>query len=151
MVHILDFAPFAPAAPRPRSDGWTPATQQWFIAALAVGGSVRDACRHVGRSRDSAYRLRQRADAAAFAAAWDEATSRTEDELVDAAVERCVDGRQVKVFYRGVAVGDQIEYDNRLLMFMLRRRELSNSRRSRERPDTTGKTREGLAQDSRCV
>lgn len=139
MVHIPDFAPFAPAAPRPRRDGWTPATQQSFIAALAVGGSVIDACRHVVRSRDSAYKLRQRPDAAGFAAAWDEAIAGTEDELVDAAVERCVEGRRVPVIYRGVTVGDRIEYDNRLLMFMLRRRELSNSRHRREPSDTIGK------------
>lgn len=139
MVHVPDPISFSPAVPRARRDGWTPATQHGFIAALAVGGSVLDACRHVGRSRDSAYKLRQRADAADFAAAWDAAVAGTEDELVDGAVERCVEGRRVPVIYRGVTVGDRIEYDNRLLMFMLRRRELSSSRHRRYPLDTIEK------------
>ena len=36
-------------------------------------GSVSEAAARVGRSRESAYRLRRRADAAGFAAAWDAA------------------------------------------------------------------------------
>jgi hypothetical protein len=123
MVHLPDPTPFTPAAPRPRRDGWTPAVQAAFVAALAAGGSVLDACRHVARSRNSAYALRQRADAGGFAAAWDNAISVTEDALAGGAVERCIDGTQVPVFYRGREVGARKQYDNRLLMFMLRRRE----------------------------
>lgn len=141
MVYLPDPAPFAPAAPRPRRDGWTPAVQAAFVAALRAGGSVLDACRHVGRSRNSAYALRQRADAVGFAAAWDAAISMTEDALVGGAIERCIEGTAVPVFYRGRKVGERTRYENQLLMFMLRRRELSASRRRRA----------GKAQDSTRV
>jgi hypothetical protein len=150
MVHVLDTAPFASVAPRPRRDGWTPAVQHAFIAAIAVGGSVSDACRHVGRSRKSAYAMRQRDDAAGFAAAWDDAISGSEEQLVDGAVERCIDGLTVPVFYRGRNVGERSVYDNRLLMFMLRRRELSAARR-RTRTDIITKPHPALAHDSECV
>ncbi len=150
MVHVLDTAPFVPVAPRPRRDGWTPAVQHAFIAAIAVGGSVSEACRHVGRSRKSAYALRQRDDAAEFAAAWDDAISGSEDHLVDGAVERCIDGLKVPVFYRGRHVGERSVYDNRLLMFMLRRRELSAARR-RLRTDIIAKPGAGLTHDPECV
>lgn len=69
MVYLPDPVPFTPIVQRPpRRNGWTPDIQQRFIAALAVAGSVIDACCHVGRSRKSAYALRHRADAAGFSA-----------------------------------------------------------------------------------
>ncbi|QGN54766.1 hypothetical protein [Novosphingobium sp. Gsoil 351] len=58
--------------PRPaRRDGWTPARQGQLIGLIAETGSVIAACRRLGIGRESAYRLRARAGAAGFAAAWD--------------------------------------------------------------------------------
>jgi hypothetical protein len=62
---------FAPVPLRSRAGGWTPAKQAAFLGALAVTGSVREAARRVGMSRMAAYRLRSRAGAESFAAAWD--------------------------------------------------------------------------------
>ncbi len=42
-----------------------------FLAALYATGSVSGAAKAVGKSRESAYRLRTREGAASFAAAWD--------------------------------------------------------------------------------
>ena len=65
--------PFHPVPLRARKDGWTPARQARFIGLLAETGSVARAAIGVGMARESAYRLRRRAGAAGFAAAWDAA------------------------------------------------------------------------------
>lgn len=51
--------------------GWTPLRQAEFIGVLAETGSVSAAAAFVGMARETAYRLRRRADAAEFARAWD--------------------------------------------------------------------------------
>ena len=62
---------FTPAPLRYRRDGWTPMKQADFLGRLAETGSVAAAARHVGMTRESAYRLRGKPGAASFAAAWD--------------------------------------------------------------------------------
>src|SRR5688572_5436047 len=63
--------PFLPVPLRARADGWTPERQARFIGLLAETGSVAKAARRVGMGRESAWRLRQRAEAESFAHAWD--------------------------------------------------------------------------------
>lgn len=63
--------PFLPVPLRARADGWTPERQARFIGLLAETGSVAEAARRVGMGRESAWRLRTRADAGSFAHAWD--------------------------------------------------------------------------------
>jgi hypothetical protein len=63
--------PFLPVPLRARADGWTAERQGLFIGFLAETGSVAEAARRVGMSRESAWRLRRRAGAASFAHAWD--------------------------------------------------------------------------------
>ena len=63
--------PFLPVPLRARADGWTPERQARFIGLLAETGSVAEAARRVGMGRESAWRLRRRAEAASFAHAWD--------------------------------------------------------------------------------
>ncbi|HEX9954164.1 MAG TPA: hypothetical protein VGB48_02990, partial [Allosphingosinicella sp.] len=67
------FLRFAPVPGRKRHDGWDAGAQFRFILALARGAGVDEAARGVGRGRQSAYRLRARAGAEEFAAAWDSA------------------------------------------------------------------------------
>lgn len=62
---------FTPVPLRFRNDGWTPMRQADFLGRLAETGSVTAAARHVGMTRESAYRLRSKPGAASFAAAWD--------------------------------------------------------------------------------
>ena len=62
---------FTPVPLRHRKDGWTPMRQADFLGRLAETGSVAAAARHVGMTRESAYRLRAKSGAASFAAAWD--------------------------------------------------------------------------------
>ena len=56
-----------------RRDGWTPERQLRFLDALASTRSVVQAAAFAGMSRESAYRLRNRAGGALFAALWDRA------------------------------------------------------------------------------
>ncbi|MEO6387052.1 MAG: hypothetical protein ABIT16_12375 [Croceibacterium sp.] len=68
---------FHPVPVGPRKDGWTPTRQAEFVGRLAETRSVEAACRAVGMAKESAYRLRQRAGAAGFAAAWDAAQGKS--------------------------------------------------------------------------
>ena len=62
---------FHPVPLRPRRDGWSEVRQCGFLAELYLTGSVASAARAAGMTRNSAYRLRSRPDAASFAHAWD--------------------------------------------------------------------------------
>lgn len=127
MVHVppppepVDRFAFDPVPSRPRRDGWTPAVQSAFIAALAAGESVASACREVGRSPKSAYALRRRAGAVRFCAAWDAAVAETAIIVTGRAIERCMEGTLKPVMYRGRIVGERLVHNDRLLMLMLRR------------------------------
>jgi hypothetical protein len=64
---------FAPVQLKARHDGWTAARQVRFIEELAATKSLARACRAVGMSRTSAYKLRDRPEADQFRAAWTKA------------------------------------------------------------------------------
>lgn len=115
-------AEFHPVELRPRHDGWTAEKQIAFIEALAETACVEHACRQVGMTPQSAYRLRRRECAAAFRRAWDDALDYALHRLEHAALSRALDGVARPVFYRGEQVGEWREYDERLTMFLLRHR-----------------------------
>ncbi len=64
-------APRHPPIPTPRHDGWTVERQKIFIRTLAMTRNVSRAAAAAGMSRESAYRLRRRADGFALADSWD--------------------------------------------------------------------------------
>lgn len=115
----LEELAFTPVPVRARRDGWTPACQQGFILRLALGGCVAWSARAVGKTKASAYRLRERPDAASFAAAWDKAQGWGRDRSVDIGFERALCGEQIPVLYRGRRVATRTKFDNRLLMAVL--------------------------------
>jgi hypothetical protein len=109
---------FAPVPVKSRRDGWTPATQRMFVLALAAGFGVSGSARAVGRSRQTAYQLRERPGAAGFSAAWDRALHFARlrpPEPGATAWERGVEGMVVPVFYRGRIVGSRRKYCDRTL------------------------------------
>jgi hypothetical protein len=65
--------PFTPVRLKTRHDGCTPVRQSRFIEELAATKSLTRACKAVGMSRMSAYKLRSRPDAAELRSAWDKA------------------------------------------------------------------------------
>lgn len=116
----LDPIPFDPVPTAPRRDGWTSARQRDFIDALGKCGLVAAAAREVGMTPKSAYRLRARADAESFAAAWDVAVDQGRAVATDTAIERAMEGVAEPVFRGGLQVGERRRYDNRLLIAALR-------------------------------
>lgn len=126
LAAILDGLPleelaFTPVPVKARHDGWTPERQQGFILRLALGGCPGTAARSVGKSRESAYRLRAHAGAESFAAAWDRALGWGRDYMTDQALERALLGEVRPYFYRGRKCGEYVRHDNRLAMSVLNR------------------------------
>ncbi|MCL4673101.1 MAG: hypothetical protein KJZ64_09240 [Sphingomonadaceae bacterium] len=120
---LTTLPPFTPVPrAKDRSNGWKPAVQQAFIEALADTGSVRAACRRVGRSDHGAYQLRRHPEAAEFRAAWDAALDHGVRRLEDLAMDRALNGVEVPVYSYGKLVGSRTVYNDRLLMFLLRNR-----------------------------
>lgn len=111
---------FTPVPVRPRHDGWTAKRQIAFIEALAETGCVEAACKRVGMSHVSAYRLRRRRDGGLFRLAWDAALDYALIRLEEAAIGRAINGVARPIFYQGEQVGEWREYDERLTMFLLR-------------------------------
>jgi len=130
----LEELAFTPVPVKPRHDGWTVERQKWFILRLALGGCVSVAARGVGMTRKSAYRLRERAGAQSFAAAWDRAQGWGQDRTVDVGLERSLCGERVPVVRNGRVVGEVHRYDNRLAMAVLN----ALDRRAVARPLTPG-------------
>jgi hypothetical protein len=114
---------FEPVPVRPRHDGWTPDKQRRFIEVLAESALVDEACRHVGMSRESAYRLRRRLDAIEFRAAWDAAMDHAMSRVSDAAIGRAIYGVPVPHYYKGELIGEHRRYDERLTMWLMRYRD----------------------------
>lgn len=134
----FDAPEFEPVPTRPRFDGWTPQRQADFIQALAESACVADACRAVGMSERSAYALRARADAVSFRNAWDTALDYSLRRLSDAVLSRAINGVAVPVFFRGEQVGEKRFYDERLAMFLLRRRDPARYGNWRDRAEWHG-------------
>ena len=104
---------------RYRHDGWTPARQRGFLVALAETGCVRDACRAVGLSNNSAYRAKSRIPE--FGAAWDRALARMAPVLEHAAYARAVEGWDEPVYHAGKLVGQRRRYSDALLRLLIQR------------------------------
>lgn len=131
MTDSPDLPAFTPAAPRARRDGWTAERQRAFIAALGELRSPTRAAAMVGMTREGAYALRRRPDAAGFAAAWDEAISRPSPESgKPSAYRRGVEGVVVPYFYGGLQRGEYRRYDDRALCNLLCRAIRASARRS---------------------
>ena len=117
-----DLLLFAPVTLAYRgANGWTAEVQRAFIAALARIGVVAAAARSVGRSRESAHRLKQRAGAdSGFARAWDQALARSGDRALDVAIAAGFEPRRHEIWRGGRFLGWRTCYDNHLAFAALR-------------------------------
>jgi hypothetical protein len=112
---------WVPVRRRPRLDGWTEEKMRRFIETLADTGQVSLACKAVGLSRESAYKLRRAPHAAAFARAWDAARHHAGSYLEDVASERAIEGVEHDVYNEyGEVIATKRVVNDRLLMFLLR-------------------------------
>lgn len=114
--------PFCPVPLRSRRDGWSAEIQAWFLALLAVTGSVSDAAERVGMSRNGAYRLRRRPGAESFAAAWDAALGAPVRKVtVDDEHFLAFEGLIQPLVFRGRYLGFRQKPDNSKLLRMIGR------------------------------
>jgi len=113
---------FAPEHVSSRDDGWTAERQIAFIEALAETACVEHACRIVGMSDSSAYKLRRSARGEMFRHAWDSALDYALHRLEQAALSRALNGVPRPIFHKGEQIGEWRDYDERLTMFLLRSR-----------------------------
>lgn len=116
----LEQLAFTPVPVKPRHDGWTAERQRGFILRLALCGSPTMAARGVGKSRESAYRLRARPGADSFGDAWDTALGWGRDHMIDLAIERSLLGEVRPIFYRGRKVGEHRHHDDRIALVVLK-------------------------------
>ena len=105
---------------RRRHDGWTPERQIAFIRVLSVTGQVAEACRAVGMSRKSAYKLLDRRGSESFAAAWAIALVSGQQRMIDQLMERAVNGVTTIMVRRGGAVEIGHGPDGRLMAGFLK-------------------------------
>jgi hypothetical protein len=96
-------APRGPSQPkkklRLRHDGFTPKKQRKFIRIITKTGCVRDACRGVGISSNTAYRTREKLPD--LAQAWESALKRASTSLEAVAWKRGVEGVEEPVYHQG--------------------------------------------------
>ncbi|HMM74967.1 MAG TPA: hypothetical protein PJ986_04610 [Gammaproteobacteria bacterium] len=96
----------------------TAAERAAFLEALARGHTVLAAAKIIGHGRSTLYDLR-RTDAE-FAKAWEGACADSAELLEEVAFQRAVEGVERKLFYQGVEVGVVREYNDNLLVQLLR-------------------------------
>lgn len=108
---------------RARRDGWTVTRQRIFVRALAEDESVAAAARRVGMSRASAYKLRQRPQAAAFRAAWDAAVAQPFRQIEVTALDHAINGVVVVLDKDGVRETRRRPCSARLLIGLMKRLE----------------------------
>ena len=116
-----DLASYSHVALQPRRDGWTAERQRIFLTALAETGSISLACSEAGISARSAYRLRARPEATAFADAWEQALKLATIRLVTIAYERAARGTVHELWKNGQLVGETRTPSDKLLIFLLSR------------------------------
>lgn len=115
---------FHPVPLRARADGWTPLRQAEFLGHLASTRSVSAAARAVGMARETAYRLRRRAGAEGFAAAWDAvmgAAAPGRKVTPPDLFQRLSSGTLRPVMRRGQVLGVVQKPDNAALLMLIAR------------------------------
>lgn len=122
MEQPLIVIPFFTPVPlaRSRHDGWTPARQRIFIAALATTGLVSRAARAAEMGVTSAYALRRRKGAESFAAAWDQVEREARDRALAWVLEHVTNGETRPRFYRGRFVGTVHRVDPKVALAAVR-------------------------------
>jgi hypothetical protein len=118
---VPDDTPVTTTPKHARHDSWPLGTQAAFLRALSATHSVAQAAQSVGRSRQSAYRLRSRLKGQPFDLAWEVAFHHSYDVLAHAALERALNGVEVPVYYRGELVDTYRRFDERLTVALLGR------------------------------
>lgn len=113
-IPVPDFTPWYPR--RARMGGWTADVQRAFLLELTRIGCAGAAAKAVGKSKRSAYLLREKEGAEGFAAAWQQALALGRDHARSVAIERALHGEIVPQFRNGRFTGYRTRYNDRLLV-----------------------------------
>ncbi len=113
-IPIPRFEPWRPQ--RARVNGWTADVQHAFIAALTRIGCANAAAKAVGKSRRSAYLLRDKEGAESFAAAWECALLEGRRNARTVAINRALHGDVEPQFRDGRFIGYKTIRNDRLLI-----------------------------------
>jgi len=105
---------------RSRKDGWTPARQRIFLAALAATGLVSRAAKAAEMGVTSAYTLRKRKGAESFAAAWDRVECEARERALAQVIAHVLNGETRQRFYRGRFVGTVHRFDRKVMLAAVR-------------------------------
>lgn len=116
---ILPYFTPVPLA-RNRKDGWTPARQRIFLAALSVTGVVSRAAKAAEMGVTSAYNLRKREGAESFAAAWDQVEREARERALAYVIEHVMHGETRPRFYRGRFIGTVHRVDQKVALAAVR-------------------------------
>ena len=128
-LKIVEEAPGAPVleppeflpAPSRNTRGWSADRQRKFIEHLALSGLIGEASAVAGVSSRSAYRLRIKAGAESFAAAWDAALRLSATRLAAIAFDRAINGRAERIYKDGELVAERRVPSDYLLTWLLGR------------------------------
>ncbi len=105
---------------RDKKGGWDARKRGLFLRTLARTKSVSQACAAAGMSDSAAYYLRGQSPR--FAAAWERALrDETVPSVIEAAIERAVNGWDEVVYRGGVEVSRRRRYSDSLLRLLLQR------------------------------
>lgn len=96
----------------------TPKRRAAFLVALEEHATVLHACKAIGVSRNCVYQLRQRDEE--FALAWADVEERVVERMEREALRRGVEGVERDVYYKGEVVGQERQFSDTLLIFMLK-------------------------------
>lgn len=113
-IPVPAFMPWVPA--RARTSGWTADVQRAFILELTRIGCAAAAAKAVGKSKRSAYMLREKEGAESFAAAWEEAVALGSEHARSVAINRALHGDIVPRFRNGRFTGYKTVHNDRLLI-----------------------------------
>lgn len=113
-IPVPDFTPWYPC--RARTGGWTADVQRAFILELTRIGCAAAAAKAVGKSKRSAYMLREKEGAESFAAAWEEAVALGTEHARSVAINRALHGDIVPRFRNGRFTGYKTVHNDRLLI-----------------------------------
>lgn len=109
--------PVTPALEPPQR-GPSATSLKSFLHFLSRSGSVTFAALQARLDRRTVYRLK--ANDEQFAAQWNEALNLGIDRLQDDAMQRALNGSERHLWRNGKQVGSVLQYDNKLLQFLLR-------------------------------
>jgi hypothetical protein len=87
-----------------------------FIEALRKTRSVTDACKVIGKSRATAFRLKKKDKE--FAKAWDSAHEANIDDLEACMLRRAIEGDQVPIIHQGEIKGYRTVFPDTIQIFM---------------------------------